>query len=113
MKNEEFIRKLSLISKCIVIIMLVFAVAELPYGYYTLLRWTVFLFSIWHCSLTYKSERIARTISYAGLAILFNPIILVSFEKATWAIIDIIAGLIILSFLAFELYSLRKNEKLR
>ena len=74
--------------------MLVMAVLPLPYGYFMLLRLVV------TASATYVAyENFVKGIANWGvifvvIALLFNPFYVVHFDKAIWAVIDlIVAGL--------------------
>jgi len=76
--------------------MLFLAIAKLPYGYYTLLRWIVTinaLFSVW---VAYNSEDTFWVFLMGGIAILFNPIIPVYLTKEIWVIIDVIVAILFL-----------------
>lgn len=67
--------------------MLVLALFQLPYGYYTLLRLVVCLtaaiiaFQSWP-----KGQMWA--IAFGFVALLFNPLIIVALDRETWAPID-------------------------
>ncbi len=80
------------------IALLLIGLADLPTGYYTLVRITVCFVSCISCILSYKSdEKIGiATITYAILAILFNPIIPIYLhDKDTWAVFDIAAAVLL------------------
>jgi len=81
------------VVKGIVAGLLLIAIAELPYGYYTFLRITVFIVSI-ICVIEYFEKRNIFVILFAIVAILFNPLIPVYLDKETWVPIDIITAVI-------------------
>lgn len=92
----------------IAIALLLIGLADLPTGYYTLVRIVVCLVSAYSCYLSYKrDERIGvATVTFAVLAILFNPIIPVYLQdKGVWTVIDIIAAIL----LGFRYFSLKKG----
>jgi hypothetical protein len=71
--------------------LLLFAVADLPYGYYTFLRIAVFGAFIFS-AITYIDSNKFLTIVFALGAILFNPLIPVHMDKEEWIVIDISAA---------------------
>ena len=80
------------------IALLLIGLADLPTGYYTLVRIVVCLVSALSCYLSYKSdEKIGiATVTFAVLAILFNPIIPIYLQdKGIWTVIDIIAAILL------------------
>ena len=90
------------------IALLLIGLADLPTGYYTLVRIVVCLVSALSCYLSYKSdEKIGiATVTFAVLAILFNPIIPIYLQdKGIWTVIDIIAAIL----LGIRCYTLEKK----
>ena len=92
-------------------IVLLFAVLRLPYSYYQITRWIVFLSSAYYFFdqlrqlKTYEKYCLSRfQIKYGGetlvvlcgAAILFNPIIPFYFSRWTRMILDMIAGILML-----------------
>jgi hypothetical protein len=68
--------------------MLLLALAQLPYGYYTLLRLVVCLSA---AIIAYVSwtKHTAWAVVFAIIALLFNPLIIVALNRETWAPIDV------------------------
>lgn len=90
------------------IALLLIGLADLPTGYYTLVRIVVCLVSALSCYLSYKSdEKIGiATVTFAVLAILFNPIIPIYLQdKGMWTVIDIVAAVL----LGIRYYTLEKK----
>lgn len=87
--NENVLK----IAKGVTAALLLLAIADLPYGYYTFLRVTVFVVSIF-CVFEYYEKKDIFVIIFSLVAILFNPIFPVHLDKATWTPIDIITSLI-------------------
>ena len=69
----------------------------LPYGYYQLLRWFVCGSCCYGAYLSHKKHNEFWKWTYISLAVLFNPIAPIRFEKILWQFLDIIAALIILT----------------
>ena len=90
------------------IALLLIGLADLPTGYYTLVRIVVCLVSALSCYLSYKSdEKIGiATVTFAVLAILFNPIIPIYLQdKGIWTVIDIVAA----TLLGIRYFTLKKS----
>lgn len=80
------------------IALLLIGLADLPTGYYTLVRIAVCLVSALSCYLSYKSdEKIGiATVTFGELTILFNPIIPIYLhDKEVWSIIDIATAILL------------------
>ena len=75
--------------------MLVLALASLPYGYYTILRWTVCSVALYGAFRAFGADQKVWTWIFGVIAILFNPFAPVYLNRATWAVLDLAAGMII------------------
>lgn len=65
-----------------------------PYGYYTLLRWFIFISSIFVAYCFYKSKLTGWTLVFAAIAFLFNPLFPVYLSRSTWTPIDLISSVL-------------------
>jgi len=72
--------------------LLLWALARHSYSYYTLLRWIVTTMSLVGVARTLSTKAPVWTVTFLGIAILFNPIAPVHFDRATWRPIDIAAA---------------------
>lgn len=70
-------------------IMLIFAVAPLPYGYYVLLRWVVTAIAVWSAVVEWQSGRDSWAWVFGFVAFGFNPIAPVFFDREVWLVIDL------------------------
>ena len=80
------------------IALLLIGLADLPTGYYTLVRITVCTISALSCYWSYKSDDKVgiATVTFGLLALLFNPIIPIYLhDKEVWTIIDIVAAILL------------------
>lgn len=80
------------------IALLLVGLADLPTGYYTLVRIAVCAISALSCYWSYKSDNKVgiATVIFGLLAILFNPIIPVYLQdKGVWAVIDVAAAILL------------------
>jgi hypothetical protein len=77
--------------------MLFLGATPLPYGYYTLLRLIACgTFSLAAYASFVRSHKVLPWI-YAIMAITFNPVLKVHLEKSVWSIIDLGAGIFLLT----------------
>ena len=92
-------------TRILVAILLLLALLKLPIGYYTFLKIFIVIISL---ILVYKANDLKNQvwfILFLILAIIFNPIIPIYFNKLIWKIIDIFAAIIFLMslyYLKFE-----------
>lgn len=81
-------------------VLLLWALADHPYGYYTMLRWVVSGVAAW----TAFEARGAGSRGLAWLfgiaALMFNPIVPVHLDRQTWAWIDVVQAI---AFIAVSL----------
>lgn len=80
------------------IALLLIGLADLPTGYYTLVRIAVCLISALSCYWSYKSDNKVgiATVVFGLLALLFNPIIPVYLQdKEIWTVIVIVAAILL------------------
>ena len=77
--------------------LLLAALADWPYGCYTFLRLAVCLAGTVLAWQSFQGRRPAWTLAMTGLALLFNPLILLHFHRQEWAWIDVAASLIFLA----------------
>lgn len=82
------------ISRLIACGLLLLAMANLPYGYYRFLRITITIIAGINAVSVYQMKNKLLFIFYLGMAILFNPILPIHLDKATWKTIDLITGII-------------------
>lgn len=84
------------IARVIAAALLLLALADLPYGYYTLLRLLVCAVGAYGAYLAYSMNRQGWTWTLGAIAVLFNPIIPIYLEREAWAPIDIGVAVVLL-----------------
>jgi len=75
-------------------LMLLGAMAPLPYGYYQFLRWVVCGIGIYIAVIAYSWGKTWVTWIFGAIAVLFNPIIPIHFSREIWLPIDIVGSLL-------------------
>jgi hypothetical protein len=90
-----------LIPAIIIALLLLFAVASLPYGYYQFLRWTTCVTAVYIAVMGFIWDKKWATWVFGAIAILFNPIFPVYLTKDIWRPIDITCAVIFLCSIIF------------
>ena len=75
-------------------IALFIALADLPYGYYQLLRWAVCGIGAYSAYLAHEQKKKAWMWTLGIIALIFNPFFRFYFDKSTWQVINTIAGIV-------------------
>ena len=85
--------------KIIIAVLLFTCLANMPYGYFQLVR---FIALVGFAILAYQANQQGREtemIIYAGLALLFQPFFKIALGRQTWNIVDVVVGIgLLLSF---------------
>ena len=90
------------IVKLIVAILLILCLANMPYGFYTLVRFVAaFAFASYDY---FKAGKDGLGFTFAALAVLFQPFIKIALGRFIWNIVDVIVavGLVYLVVMAFK-----------
>lgn len=92
------------ILKLIIAIMLILCLADMPYGFYELVRFAAAGAFIYLSYDYFKNKRDGLGFFFAGLALLFQPFFKVALGRVLWNIIDIVVAvaLIFLIVRAFK-----------
>tara|TARA_B110000444_G_C18700959_1_gene528939 strand:- start:212 stop:484 length:273 start_codon:yes stop_codon:yes gene_type:complete len=73
-------------------------VLNMPYGYYRLLRIIVTISSALYCFQFFEKNKMNMVYLFGFIAILFNPLIPIFFNKEIWIVIDIVVSGLFLYF---------------
>lgn len=88
-----------------------FTYQGLPYGFFTFLRWIITLCSGWIAYHIHSSTpQSPLIILFCIITILFNPFVIIAFDRDVWTIIDLL-GLIIFSLYLFKHKDITYIEK--
>lgn len=96
--------KIKPILKLIIAILLLLCLADMPYGFYTLVRF-VSAFAFAYLSYDYfKSKKDGLGFLFAALAVLFQPFFKIALGRTIWNVVDVIVavGLVYLIVSAFR-----------
>jgi hypothetical protein len=100
--------------KFVLVILLLICLANMPYGYYQLVR---FLAVIGFGLLAYRANQkgnLTITVTYIILATLFQPIFKIALGRFLWNVVDVIVaiGLIISIYINPKINNIDKQSKL-
>jgi len=83
-----------LIPALVMTAMLFLAIADLPYGYYQLLRWVVCGVAVYIAYKAYRWGKPWATWVFGFIAVLFNPILPVHLTREIWRPINITCAIL-------------------
>lgn len=86
-----------LLPAIIAAVMLFTGIFPLPYGYYQFLRWITCGIAVFLVYLAYTYKKAWVAIIFGAIAILFNPIFTIHFEKDIWQWLDFICGAVFIT----------------
>lgn len=81
--------------------LLLVALGQHPYGYYTFLRWAVTVAALVVAWVAWDSAQWAAWV-FVGIAILFNPIAPIYLDRETWRPIDVACAVILVASVALK-----------
>ena len=100
----------SVVARITASVLLFWALSRHPYGYYTLMRWAVCGATSYCAYLSITFKQIPWAWAFGLIALLFNPLIPARIDRATWAYLDVIAGIFLLLSIYFVRESLHPKE---
>ena len=89
-------------------IALFIAIANLPYGYYQLLKWFICGVGAYGAYLSYEAKKMSWAWSLGIIALIFNPLVPFHFAKEFWKMLDLIVGVIFCIY-----FKLRSKREIR
>lgn len=101
-------KNLSLLQwACLAVALLaLLCLAPMPYGYYTVVRWAIIGLCGWLGYTFYEEQKNGLVVLCGLIAIIFQPIIRIHFERTTWSILD---ALIAIALVAYVVYTAKKK----
>jgi len=81
-----------LIPAIIAAIILIFALAPWPYGYYQLIRFVVCGAALYIAFMAYNWQKIWAAWLFGFIAVLFNPLIPIHLSREIWQTIDVVCA---------------------
>lgn len=94
----------------LIALMCFIAIFDVPYGYYTILRWLVSLAALSILVPCFSAGRKNWAWIFLFLLVAFNPISKINFGREVWRVIDAVAGATFVSFVV-SLRSKRESSE--
>ncbi|MBU0569038.1 hypothetical protein KKC52_13465 [bacterium] len=98
-----------IVIRLIPLMMLLWALADNPYGYYILLRWVVCAIFAYCAIRAYQMRSTAWILIFGVNAGIYNPIFPVHLGRSMWVFVNIISSLLII----VSFFTLKQNGKQR
>lgn len=80
--------------RVIVILMMLAALGDHPYGYYQFLRWVAAIISFYLAYLAYSDKKNGWAWVFGAIGILFNPIAPFYLQRETWQLFNLAVAVI-------------------
>ncbi len=74
---------------------LLLCLADMPYGYYNLIRYACCIIFGIMAVVAHKDKKMPLCILYASIAILFQPFLSISLGRNIWQFVDVIAAIVL------------------
>jgi FtsH-binding integral membrane protein len=85
----------SVLGRIIATLLLILAAFyRFPYSFYQILRWAVFAICGYSAYISFTQNKTRWVVSFALIALLFNPILSFHFSREIWQIFNIIAAIV-------------------
>lgn len=109
--NKQIVSTISttLLKLANIVLLFVAVYTKQQYSYYTFLRWAIMSSFIFFAYKNMANKEYGICIFWATIAIIFNPIIQVRFQKETWHLIDISVAVFLFLTLLYD--SLKNRQK--
>jgi hypothetical protein len=91
--DKEIIKTMDRAIKIILAILFFVCLANMPYGFYQIVRFAGLLGFAMLAYRAHEQGRQIEMIVYSGLALLFQPFFKVALGRQVWNIVDIVVGL--------------------
>lgn len=78
-----------------------------PYGFFTLLRFVVFATTAYVAWMAYEQQKEKWVWIFGFLAVLFNPFIVIHFNRELWSFIDVIVAV----FMIISVFALKLGQR--
>ena len=82
--------------KALLAILFFSCLADMPYGYFQLVRFMALLGFALLAYASYENDRPVELIIYVGLAVLFQPIVKIALGRDVWNIVDVVVAICLL-----------------
>lgn len=93
---EVFIKKY---SELVIAILLLLCLLPMPYGYYQLVRFIAMIYFAYKSYCYYSTNQQSLMITFASLALLFQPFLKIALGRMVWNVVDVAVALFLVILL--------------
>lgn len=86
------------ILKLAIAVLLLLCLADMPYGYYTLVRFAATATFAYLAYDSFKSKEDGKGFFFATLALLFQPFFKIALGRTMWNIVDVFVAIVLIYF---------------
>ena len=87
--------KTSLIVKLVLAALLLLCLADMPYGFYQLIRFMAMVSFIYFSYDYFKDKQDKLGFAFAALALLFQPFLKITLGRTIWNIVDVMVAILL------------------
>ena len=99
-----------LLLNLLLAILLLLCLADMPYGYFTLVRYaSAFVFAD-YAYVCFKAERVGYAFTFGALALLFQPFFKIALGRTVWNVVDVVVAIGLL-FLVVKSFNRNLDKK--
>jgi uncharacterized protein YacL len=98
--------------KLVIAVLLLLCLADMPYGFYQLVRFAATAAFAYLSYEYFKAKREGMGVLFAALALLFQPFFKVALGRTIWNAVDIIVAILLFYFIiqSFQKIQINKNR---
>lgn len=85
--------------------MLLLCLADMPYGYYQLVRFMAMVIFGWMAYDYSNKEQQFGFITFGSLALLFQPFFKIAFGRTIWNIVDVVVAIVLIVVVMYNIKS--------
>ncbi len=78
---------------------LLLCLADLPYGFYVLIRFAAMVVFAVMAYQYYQAKNNVWMVTFGALALLFQPLVKISLDRETWNVVDLVVAVLLLYLL--------------
>ena len=82
----------SLIVKLVLAVLLLLCLADMPYGFYQIIRFVAMVSFIYFSYEYFKDKQDKLGFAFAALALLFQPFLKITLGRTIWNILDVVVA---------------------
>lgn len=99
------------IASLVLVVVLLLCLCPMPYGFYTIVRLATAVIGICWAVKFYNEQSISKAIVAGAIAVLFQPLVKIVWDRLTWNVVDIVVAVLIVIIVFSNHTKNQKNER--